>query len=268
MKLLRDIIDSLRSPAFYVNVFDDKQGGIGFRYLLKLFALCWLIVSIVLMVIIINAKTQPEDSPLMLPSMLLHKLASQFPTITLESGSVKFDGEQPFTITDETKGKPLMVIDTTGQIRDLKNTEAQILLTRNQLKIRYESEEIVYDIPKDLKATIDAEAIAAWAQMADAMLPYVPLMMLPFNVLSSILQFAGRWFLFAGFAYIAFKNLQPKVPDCLRLSAYVLTPSILLKMVMIASGFQPFGAPHFVIFGVGLLYLYFAVTSIVRSKTH
>lgn len=266
MIFFRAIWASLQSPAFYLAVFQDKAGGIGFRYLLKLFALCWLVVSVVLMVIIINAKTQPEDSPLMLPSMLLHKLESQFPTITIESGNVKFDGEQPFTITDENTGKQLMVIDTTGTIRDLKNTDAQILLTRNQLKIRYESEEIVYDIPKDLKATIDAEAIASWAQTADAMLPYVPLMMLPFNVLSSVLQFAGRWFLFAGFAYIALKNMQPKVPDCLRLSAYALTPSILLKMAMIASGFQPFGAPHVVIFGVGLLYLYFAVSSVLRQR--
>lgn len=267
MNFIRTIWDSLKSPALYVAVFYNKQGGIGFRYLLKLFALCWLIVSVVLMVIILNAKTQPEDSPLMLPSMLLHKLESQFPTISIESGSVKFDGEQPFTITDEATGKPLMVIDTTGTIRELKNTEAQILLTRNQLKIRYEAEEIVYDIPTDLKATIDAEAIAEWAQAADTMLPYVPLMMLPFNVLSSVLLFAGRWFLFAGFAYIALKHKQPNIPDCLRLSAYVLTPSILLKMILIASGFQPFGAPHIVIFGVGLAYLYFAVSSILRKSS-
>lgn len=267
MNFIRIIWASLQSPSFYVAVFQNKTGGIGFRYLLKLFALCWLVVSLVMMLVILNAKTQPEDSPLMLPSMLLHKLESQFPTITIESGNVKFDGEQPYTITDETTGKPLMVIDTTGQIRELKNTEAQILLTRNQLKIRYESEEIVYDIPKDLKATIDAEAIAEWAQTIDTLLPYVPFIMFPFYILASLLRSIISWFLFAGITFIALKNLQPQLSDCLRLSAYLSTPSILLKAMIIDLGIQPFGAPNIIIFGVGLAYLYFAVSSILRSKS-
>ncbi len=263
MNFIRTIWASLQSPAFYVAVFQNKTGGIGFRYLLKLFALCWLVVSVVLMVIILNAKAQPEDSPLMLPSMLLHKLESQFPTITIENGVVKYDGEMPLTLNDPETGAPLMVIDTTGKTA---HPEAQIVLQQRSLKVRYEGEEMVYDFPTELNATVDANAISDWAKTTDTLLPFVPFMMLPINVLSSLLIFAGRWLLFAGIAYIAFKEKQPQVQDCLRLSAYALTPSILLKMAMIATGFQPFGSPNAVVFVVGLLYLYFAISSILRQK--
>lgn len=268
MNFFSSIRASLSQPLFYAHIFAAKNSGIGFRYLLKLFALCWLVVSIVLTVIILNAKTQTEDNAMLLPSLLLHKLAAQFPTVVIEKGIVKFDGEQPYTITDNSTGKPLMVIDTTGTVRTLNNSESQMLLTRNQFKVRYGAEEVSYDIPTELNIVITSDTIAEWSKTADAILPYVPLLMLPLNVLSSILQFAGRWFLFAGIAYIVLRDKAPQVPDCLRLSAYVLTPSILLKMLLIASGFQPFGAPNIVIFGVGVLYLYFAVTAILRSKTN
>lgn len=269
MKFLSDVFQSLHSPLFYQQVFKDAEGGTGLAYLFKLLTLCWFVVAILLTYLVLEARKNPDESPLLFPTQVLHKISPQFPLVTIAKGKAKVAGAQPMTLLDPVTGLPLMIIDTTGKVNSLDaNSKATILLTRSAIKMRYEGEDILYEIPEQVDMTIDSGKLEEWAGFMERMMPYAPFIMLPFNILGNMLGIALRWLLMG---IIAFISLKPKLEntkfdDCLRIAAYALTASVLLKMVIVGSGFQPFGSPEMVVLGVGMLYLFFGVSAALRVK--
>ena len=267
MNFIRSMVQSLHSPLFYQRVFRDGK-GIGFKYLLQLLTLCWFLVTLVLTYLIFEARQNPDESPLLLPTQILRKISPQFPIVVIEKGKARAEGAQPQTLYDPDTGKPLMLIDTTGKINNLDKSEAHILLNCSSLKMRYDGEDILYEIPEQLNVTIDTRKLEEWADFFERMMPYAPFIMLPFNVIGNLLGLAVRWLLMGGIAFVALKPKleHAKFNDALRLAAYSLTASIILKMIMIGTGLQPFGSPELVILGVGLLYLFFAVSAVLRQR--
>jgi len=269
MKLLRDIFLSLHSPLFYQRVFRDVDSGIGLSYLLKLLTLCWLLVSVMLAYWVMEARQNPDDAPLLLPTQILRKISPQFPVVVIEKGKMRVEGvAQPLTLYDPDTGLPLMIIDTSEKPVALGKNETQILITHSSIKMRYEGEDIIYEMPKEVSMVVDSGKLEEWANFMEKLMPYAPFIMLPFNVIGNLLGLSMRWLLMGAIAFVALKpNFEgTKFADCLRIAAYALTASTLLKMVMVGSGFQPFGAPEMVLLGVSLLYLFFAVSSVLRAK--
>ena len=267
MNFFRNMFQSLHSPLFYQRIFLSGQ-GIGLKYLLQLLVFCWFIVALVLTVMVIQARKKPDESPLLLPAQILRKVSPQFPLITIIKGKAKMEGDQPFTIFDPATGLPLMIIDTTGKINSLEKSQAQLLMTHSTLRMRYDGEDITYEFPEELTTTVDGAKLEQWADLMERLMPYAPFIMLPFNVIITLLGLAGRWLLMAGIAFVALRATFPDMPfsSFLRIAAHAFTFSIILKMLMIATGFQPFGSPEYAMLGATLLYLFFAVSSVLRLK--
>lgn len=60
----------------------------------------------------------------------------QLPKLRIENGTAITDITQPYAIIDPASGKELAIIDTTGELKSLENTEANLLLTKTSLIIR------------------------------------------------------------------------------------------------------------------------------------
>lgn len=267
MKFFASFANSLHSPLFYQRVFREGQ-GIGLKYLLQLLIFCWVLVAMVLTWLVLDAQKNPEDSALMMPTQILRKIAPQFPLITIKNGKASLEGEQPLTLYDPESGLPLMLIDTTGKVNSLEKSEAVILMTRSVIKMHYDGEDITYELPEGLNVAIDSGKLEEWAGYLERMMPYAPFIILPFNVIGSLIGLAVRWLMMGGVAFVALKPTLEniKFADALRLAAYAQTASVVLKMLMIGSGFVPFGSPELVVLGTAVLYLFFAVSSVLRMK--
>ena len=267
MNFFSALANSLHSPVFYQRVFREGP-GIGIKYLLQLLTACWLIVSIVLTYMVLQASNNPDENALMMPTQILRKIAPQFPLVTITNGKASVTGDQPLTLFDPDSGLPLMIIDTTGKINSLEKSKALILMTRGTIKMHYDGEDITYEFPEQVNATINSGQLEEWASFLEKTMPYAPFIILPFNILGSLIGLALRWLLMGGIAFVALNanSAQATFADALRLAAYAQTGSILLKMIMIGTGFQPFGSPELVILATALLYLFFAVSSVLRIK--
>lgn len=266
MNLLRRIAQSLHNPLFYKQIFIGGQ-GIGLKYLLQLLALCWFVVALVLTLMVLQARKNPE-SPLMLPVQILHKVSPQFPLVTIKEGKAAVEGGQPVTIYDPANGQPLMIVDTSPKPIQLEKTKAQVLMTSSTLKIHYDGEDITYDFPEKLNGTIDSRKVEEWANFMERVMPYAPFIMLPVDIISHLLALTPRWLIMAA---VAFLTLKPRIEAtkfeaCLRIVAYAMTPSILLKILIVSSGYQPFGAPEMLLLAITVLYLFFAVSSVLGKQ--
>jgi hypothetical protein len=143
---------ALGSPAFYYDVA-RHWGGIGLLYLLLLFTLTW-IPTLVKMQIGFGTFVN-EEFP---------KVAEAMPPITLKNGRVSSPVEQPYTITDPQTGKVMFVLDTTGKINTLEQTEALFLLTETRLHQRDERQGRIqiHDLRQFPDMTITKEKIQGW----------------------------------------------------------------------------------------------------------
>jgi hypothetical protein len=267
MKFFSSFVRSLHSPHFYQSLYRDGT-GIGLKYLVQLVVTCWFLVALVLTYVVFQANKNPESSALLMPTQILRKISPQFPIVTILNGKASLQGDQPLTLYDPETGLPLMLIDTTGKVNSLEKSEAIALLTRSTFKMRYGGEDVTYELPEGLDVTINSSKLEEWADLLERLMPYAPFIILPFNVIGSLISLALRWLMLGGIAFVALKsNLEEvKFVDALRLAAYAQTASIILKMAIIASGFQPFGSPELVLMGTALLYLFFAVSSVLRIK--
>ena len=258
---------SLQDPYFYQRLFMVGEGT-GFAYLAKLVAIGWLLVSIVYAGLIMNARSQVEEEGMdfLAPAMILKKLSPQFPPVIIEKGRTKVEVEQPVMLKDPDSGGILMVIDTTDKISRVQDTQAVLLLNSRALQVKYDDQVVSYNIPEELNITITGDTLEDWSEMIEKYLPYAPFITMPVNILTSLLFFGGRMLLFGGIVYLSLKPRLESVTvtQALRLSAYALTASVLLKMLMLIVGVQPFAYPDFIFMALGILYLMFATVSVTR----
>src|SRR5947207_12164589 len=99
--------------------------GIGFWFLVLQLLITWLVVLIWAQ-LGFNKFVQ-NDMP---------KITDQIPPVTIKDGVASSPVSQPYTIKDPKTGKPIVVIDTTGQINSLDETEAIILLNADKINFR------------------------------------------------------------------------------------------------------------------------------------
>jgi hypothetical protein len=114
------LVLSLFLPAFYRDVARN-WGGIGILYLLLLFTLTW--IPSLVKIHLGATKFAREDFP---------PIAKKMPDIALKNGKVSSPVPQPFEIKDE-HGNPVFVLDTTGKIDNIDQTNAPFLVTETKI---------------------------------------------------------------------------------------------------------------------------------------
>lgn len=157
----------------------------------------------------------------------LNPYITQVPTITLEKGEVSIDSPSPQFIKDQQSGEVIAIIDTSGQYTSLENQPAKVLLTKNQLFVKWDEHANTYDLTSHHDGVYTQERIRGLINFFGNTLVVVT-----YFVVAFILFFwcALAALLFAGIVKLA-THTTLSFKTLVRLAAVGLTPAVILAMI-------------------------------------
>lgn len=255
---LRELYLSLHDPLYYRRMLMLGQ-GIGFKYLLFVLSLGWLLMAVVQSIFIL-----PQAGGL--PGEYLRKIAPEFPDVIIKDGRVITDVPQPYIIHDSETGAPLFVIDLKGGASSLDATGARVLLAERSLWIAIEGEAFEYTLPTTQNGVVNAAMLTSLAEKWEQLAPFAAFMALPVNIFFSLIGFLSRWVILALAAYLVLRARFDGITleQGLRFSSRVLTASMLLSIVIYGLG-VPFMHPDMVLLATSFLYLFFGIAAATRT---
>ena len=195
--------------------------GTGFAYLLLLLAICWIPPVVKMHAGL--ARFIDNDTP---------KIVTQIPRISIVDGKASIKEAQPYYIRDPGTGKAIIIIDTTGTITSLANSDARGLVTKTEAifkKSEIETRTFTFKEIKDF--TLDQDRIKSWLAMART---FVAPAMYPVLALGSFVGRIIQLLLYAAIGMLFTSGCKSKrtYAELLRLSVIALTPCILIKTVL------------------------------------
>ncbi|MGA1980275.1 MAG: DUF1189 domain-containing protein [Sedimentisphaerales bacterium] len=218
--------------------------GVGFGYLFLLLAICTVPGMFKFQKGL--SKFIDEQSP---------QFVKQVPKITVEKGKVHIDKPQPYYITVPDSNKIVAIIDTTGQIQSLDNTDAFVLLTKTKLVSRQSKSELrTYDLANVQHFVLDQYKITNWLNTGKKLLvpmlyPFVLLGSFIFRIIQSLV-YAAIGLVFAGWC-----KTKLSYPALLRLAVAAVTPCIIVRTVLeYASVKLPLAGLWFFLAAIGFLF--------------
>lgn len=218
--------------------------GVGFGYLFLLLAIC----TVPRMFKIQRGLSHfiEEEAP---------SFINQVPEITIEKGVVRIDKPQPYYITAPDSNEIVAIIDTTGQIQSLDNTDAFVLLTKTRLISRQnKSESRTYDLTNVQHFVLDQYKITNWLNAGKKLLvpvlyPFILLGSFIFRIIQSLIYAA------IGLLFAAWCKTKLSYPALLRLAVAAVTPCIIVRTVLgYASVKLPLAGLWFFLTAMGLLF--------------
>lgn len=226
--------------------------GVGSLYLLTLSAL-------VVMPVALEIKNGyyafiENDLPLYL---------DELPELTIQDGSVSTPEDRPYIINEKGTTEPFIVVDTSGQITDLDQTSAPVLITSDRLYIRKSDVETrSFDFSTFADMTIDRALIDSFLTTTSKFVMPLTYVILVFFAWSWRITQAMIYALLAG--WIAKKQgLKLRYASFVRISAVALTPAMIIDMLLGIVGLPlPFASLLFIVLEV--MYLRFATLSVCQ----
>jgi hypothetical protein len=241
------LVLSLFLPAFYRDVARN-WGGIGILYLLLLFTLAW-IPSLVKMQLGLRKFAQ-VDFP---------KVAEKLPDITLKGGKVSSPIPQPLELKDE-NGAIVFVLDTTGQINNLDQTPAMLLVTETKMHQRDQGGRIQIH---DLSQFPDFEFTRVWLQgWIDFIGTWLWVAVFPIVMIGSLIRALIIMLLasLVGLIFNAVCNARVTYGGLLRFAAVGMTLSVYLDTGL---GLAEITVPFWFLIALALTSAYVAFGTIV-----
>jgi hypothetical protein len=228
--------------------------GTAFGYLLLLLAVCWVPGMINIHAGV--AEFVANEAP---------KLVSQIPVVTIVDGQASIDEPQPYYILDPDSGEALIVIDTTGDITSLEETEAQALITRTGAIYRKSAIETrTFNFSEIDRFVLTQNRIYGWL---DAGKRYAAPVLYPFCVLGSFIFRILQALLYAAIGLLIARLLKTErsYDDLLRLSVVAVTPAIIAVTLLDLAGIVlPFAGLWFFLVAMG--YLTFGIRAAATKK--
>ncbi len=226
-----------------------KKKGVGFGYLFLLLALCWLVLVIS---VDFHVDSYLEETA---PEML-----SQFPAITIINGQASIEESQPYFIRDPETSENIAVIDTTGTINSLDDTEAVILLTRTHVMVeKNDIETRTFDLSEVGDIIIDRELLSVFVEATKS---YLPVVIYPFALVGSYFYRIIQVLIYAliGLLFASILKTELDYPQLLRLSVVAITPGIIINTFLWVLGIDlPMSGIMFFI--LAMVYLFLGVKS-------
>ncbi len=215
------------SPALYRDVA-LRWKGVAFGYLLLLLTLCWIPGAIKIHQSF--AFFVDEEAPLVI---------EQIPEISIINGQAFIDHPQPYTIHDPETGAPLVVIDTTGTITSLEQTDALGLVTSREAifqKSAIETRSFRFETVD--RYTLNQEKITHWLSIAK---DWAAPVLYPFCILVSFAYRIIQALIYACFGLLIVYLFKGKLPfdALLRLSVIAITPAIIIGSLFDATAISP-----------------------------
>ena len=246
-KIFHPLWLSFYSQELYRDVARHWPGAC-FLYLFMMLALAWIPIVVK---IHIEFKNFAENEGA--------TMIAEIPTITITDGEVTADVEQPYVIRDpEKKDEILAIIDTTGEITSLENTEAKILLSKSELLIKQsEFETTSYDLSPIKEFSFDRTVAESWLNLfAQLLAPLIYVLVVPLSLVYRILQAL----LYAAIGLLFARGVKAplKYPALLRLAVIAVSPVIVLDTLR---DFLSIQVPYLLLlsFIVAMAYLLFGI---------
>ena len=238
---------SFFSKKLYIDVARNWK-GINFSYLLLLLAICWIPTMIQMHVGL--ADFVNNEAP---------ALVNQVPEITITDGRVSIEETQPYYIKDPDSDEPLAIIDTTGQVESLEDSDAVCLLTKTKImwkKNEFETQTV--DLSKVKHFILNSERITGWLHIGRKFLVVV---IYPFALLGSYAYRIVQALIYAaiGLLFASLCKTALSYAALIRLAVVAVTPCIIVSTIR---GLTDTSIPAFLYLVAALVYLFFAVKSI------
>lgn len=240
------------SRALYRDVALRWQ-GIAFGYLLLLLAICWIPGAI--RIDHSFASFVEQEAPLVI---------EQVPDITIIDGRAFVDQPQPYTIHDPKTDEALLVIDTTGTITSLEQTDARALVTARQAifqKNAIETRSFSFETVD--RYTLDQQKIYHWLDIAKT---WAAPVLYPLCTLGSYAYRILQVLLYACIGLLLTRLCKGTLPfeSLLRLSVVAITPAIIIGTLLDASSIElPMAGLWFFLLAMG--YLLFGIRAAVAN---
>lgn len=230
------------SRALYRDVARNWKGT-AFGYLLLLLALCWIPATVSLHWGF--AEFAEQDAP---------KVVSQIPEITITDGEASIDEPEPYFIRDPDTGEVLVVIDTTGQITSLADTDALGLVTKNAVTFQKNAYETrTFSFQEIGHFVLTQEKIYGWLNTGKRFLAPV---LYPFCVIGSFIYRVLQALLYAAIGLLIARMVKVELSydSLLRLSVVAVTPAIIAATILTISGIHlPIGGLWYFLATMGYL---------------
>ena len=185
---------SFFSKELYSDVAKNWK-GVCFFYLFLLILICWIPRMIKLQVGISNITKN-----------VVTDVISQIPDITIKKGKVSIDKPQPYNIIDPKTEKKIFVIDTTGKIKTIKETDAFCLLTADKIIVKKNKFETrSYDLDMIHDFTLTQKRINWWL---DFIKSYLVIVLFPIVLFSSYIYTMIQVLIYAAIGLIFVSALK------------------------------------------------------------
>jgi len=217
--LIHPLFMAFFSRSLYQDVGRNWKGA-GLLFLFSIVALCT--IPFVLLLQSELSALLNEEAP---------GIVTQMPAVRIVKGKVSIDKTEPYYVNDKS-GEPLVVFDTTGQIRTLAGSKAAILVSQSSLIVRSNTGETrTIDLSGIDGFSMDRRLLYEWI---DELERSFAIIMYPFAVLFFFLVRLIEVAIFAAIA--SFLTRSPGAPSdyrkYMRLAAVSMTPVMVIGAVL------------------------------------
>jgi hypothetical protein len=190
-------------------------------------------------------------------------IVDQVPDIMIDNGRVRVEVAEPYTVRLPESGVALAVIDTTGQITSLNQTEAVLLLTSDRLAARLNTgQSRVLDLRQIESLRIDRNLVTQWLLNFQNWAPFI---LFPLSLgISSVLRIAQAMLYGGiGLALAALHRVALPYSALVAVAVMAMTPFLLLDalLVLLAVTLPLWGLIGFL---MAMAYLVFGIRATAR----
>lgn len=190
--------------------------------------------------------------------------SSQIPILKIDKGMISTPENRPYFIKDP-DNKTIAVIDTSGQYTTLEQAQVGLLLTKTELIMQQNPDEIrIHKVPADLTMIVDPSAINAFfANMLNYAWIFIFITILFFGYLWSLIKA-----LIYGLLGLIFANMDKvalKYANILQIAIVAMTPSIVINLILKAISVE-LPALKLLSFILTIFYLWYGIAANKEPK--
>jgi Protein of unknown function (DUF1189) len=241
------------SPAFYADVAAHWR-RLAFAHLLLVLLLSTAVYMQQFHTLI--SAFMAEEAP---------PIIAQIPQIRIQNGHVQVDGDEPYYIYQTNSEKVFAVIDTTGKILSLKQTDAVLLLTGTRLAARLSAgDSRVLDLSPIESLQINQAVVSQWLRDAQRWLPFI---LFPLTLGFSFIFRSVQALLYGGIGMGLASMHRFPLPfgAAVSIAIMAMTPVLLIDALLVLLDI------YLPLWGIGgfllaMGYLFFGIRSVARAS--
>ena len=218
--IIHPLFMSFYSKDFYRDVAQNWK-NYAFLYLLFLLALCSVVKTVKIHYDLSDFLTKHAPA-----------FISQFPAVTFSNGKASIDQDEPYFIKDPNSGDDIIIIDTTGEINSLNDTNAVMLLTETKLIIKKSDRQIqVFALSEIEDFRLDKDVVYGWLRIVQKWLAVV---LFPFLVLGSFVYRLVQVLIYGiiGMVFASILKTDIEFQSLIGITIMAITPVVILDTFM------------------------------------